>query len=163
MPTILLLTGTCGVGKSTTARAWATPRKGVHVSGDEIRLWMRDKHTRHQNYYQQAAISRIAGTAAEEFVKLGLDVALDFVWTPSTLRILAHRLSPIAKVQMAWLMCDPTENRRRDAGRLANVVMGDRVDSLRDELLAFHDWPAELKRIDSSGKSVDDVLAMLNE
>jgi predicted kinase len=163
MPTVLFLTGTCGVGKSTTARAWATPRKGAHVSGDEIRLWIRDKATRHAHNYQQRAVATIAVTAAEAFVKIGLDVALDFVWTPSSLRHMAERLRPVADVRMVWLQCEPAENRRRDAGRLANVVMGDRVDSLRDELMALTDWPAELRRIDSSGRSVDEVLAMLND
>ena len=162
-PTILLLTGTCGVGKSTTAHAWATARRGVHLKGDEIRNWMRDEATRRAKDYQRDVCTEIAVTAAEQFVKLGLDVAMDYVWMPTSLRMAAARLRPIAEVRMVCLQCEPGENRRRDAGREANVIMGDRVDELQNELLAFTDWPAELRRIDSSGRSVEDVLAMLND
>lgn len=162
MPTVLLLTGTCGVGKSTIAAAWANARGGAHISGDEIRNWIRDGKARRANDYQQEAVAQIVAIAAEAFLGLGLDVALDFVWTPPTLRYLTCRLKPIANVHMVWLRCDAKENRRRDAGRPASVVMGDRVDTLRKELLAFDDWPEELRRIDSSGLSVDDVLVQIN-
>ena len=161
-PTVLILTGTCGVGKTTIARAWAEARRGANVVGDDIRWWMREKTTRHANDYQWRACTEIAVTAAEQFVKLGLDVALDYVWTPPMLQIAVQRLAPISDVRMVWLQCERDENRRRDAGRAANVVMGDRVDGLRAELEAFEDWPEELRRIDNSGKSVADVLAMLN-
>lgn len=161
-PTVLLLTGTCGVGKTTTASAWATPRRGVHLKGDDIRNWMRDKATRRAKDYQRDVCTEIAVTAAEQFVKLGLDVAMDYVWVPTSLRQVAVRLKPIADVRMVWLQCEPAENRVRDAGRAANIIMGDRVDELRHELEAFDDWPPELRRIDNSGLSVDQVLAMLD-
>ena len=162
MPTVLLLTGTCGVGKSTTARAWATARAGAHINCDEIRNWIRSKPIRHENDYQHHAVARIAAAATQEFLALGIDVAIDFVWKPPMLRYLSERFSPVARIQMAWLRCDPEENRRRDAERPANVVMGDRVDELLRELEAISDWPDELLNIDSTRMSVDDVLARLD-
>lgn len=162
MPTVLLLTGTCGVGKTTTARAWANARGGAHISGDEIRLWIRSKTVRHERDYQHEAVARIAGTAAEDFLALGLDVALDFVWKPLTLRYLSQRLSPLARVQMVWLRCDPAENQRRDSERPANVVMGPRVGELLRELDAITEWPTELQRIDSTHRSVADVISLID-
>ena len=161
MPTLLLITGTCGVGKSTTAAAWAAARRGAAISGDEIRLWIRHKETRYANEYQQDAVARIAAAAAEAFIELGLDVAADFVWKPQTLRYLAERLRGKADVRMVWLRCERTENRRRDAERSADVVMGDRVDELLSELTAITDWPAELRRLDTTNLSLEEVLQAL--
>lgn len=162
MRTVLLLTGTCGVGKTTTARAWATSRGGAHVNCDEIRNWIRSKPVRRDRGYQRDAVARIAATSAEEFLALGLDVALDFVWFPPTLRYLAERLSPVARVRMAWLRCEPAENRRRDAERPANVVMGARVDELLRELDEQTGWPEQLLRIDSTGRSVDQIVSAIS-
>lgn len=162
MPKVLLITGTCGVGKTTTAKAWATAHRGAAISGDEIRHWIKHKPTRRANSYKDATVARIAATAAEEFLQLGLDVALDFVWKPTTLRYLAGRLSQRADVQMTWLRCERSENRRRDLERPANVVMGDRVDELLAELDAINDWPVELRRIDTTSLSVEEVLKLLD-
>jgi predicted kinase len=162
MPTVLLLTGTCGVGKTTTARAWAARRGGASVGGDEVRGWMRDLPVRRANDYQQALVARVCATAAEEFLTLGLDVALDFVWKPPTLRYLRDRLAPRADVRMVYLDCARAENRRRDAERPANVVMGPRCDELRAELDALADWPAEMRRIDTTAMPLDAVLAELD-
>jgi predicted kinase len=163
MRTVLLITGTCGVGKTTTSRAWAAARTGAHINCDEIRNWIRSKRIRHENDYQHQAVARIAATAAEEYLALGIDVVLDFVWKPPMLRYLSQRLSPLAAVKMVWLRCDPSENRRRDGERPANVVMGDRVAELLCELDAIDDWPAELLRIDSTDRTVNDVLAVIDQ
>lgn len=161
-PTVLLVTGTAGVGKTTTSRAWAAQRGGAHVVGDQIRLWIRSKTVRHERNYQHEAVARIAATGAEEFLALGLDVAIDFVWFPSMLRYLSKRLSPLADVRMAWLRCETAENRRRDAERQLTDVMGPRVNELQDELDAATDWPAELIRIDSTRLSVEDVIRRID-
>lgn len=162
MPTVLLVTGTCGVGKTTTSREWSTRRGGAHVRGDDIRVWIRSKELRRARDYQHEAVARIAATAAEEFIAQGMDVALDFVWLPSTLRYLSNRLSKVAKVRMVWLRCERAENRVRDAQRPPGDVMGERVHELQAELDAISDWPGELLRIDSSGKSVHHVVDVLN-
>ncbi len=162
MATVLLFTGTCGVGKTTTSREWSTRRDGAHVRGDDIRIWIRSKPLRRAREYQQEAVARIAGAAAEEFIGQGMDVALDFVWLPSTLRYLSKRLSPMATVKMAWLRCESAENRRRDAQRGPGDVMGERVDELQAQLDAITDWPVELMRIDSTGLGVDDVIARID-
>lgn len=160
-PTALIVTGTCGVGKTTTARAWAEARRGAHIAGDDIRWWIRDKAMRHAKEHQQDAIARIACTAAGEFLKLGLDVALDSVWTPGTLRLFQEQLSLLGEVKMVWLMCGADENRERDDGRDPRIRMGDRVDSLLRELLTHRDWPSELRRIDTSDLSVEESLALI--
>ena len=160
-PIVLVITGTCGVGKTTTARAWAEARRGAHITGDDIRWWIRDKATRRENAHQQEAIARIACAGAIEFLKLGLDVVLDSVWTPTALRQFREALSAVGEVRMIWLMCDPSENHLRDDGRNPSIRMGDRVDTLLEELLAQAGWPAELRRIDTTGLSLEASLAKI--
>ncbi len=162
MPTVLLVTGTCGVGKTTTSRAWAEARGGAHIRGDDIYLWIRSKSVRRANDHQNEAVAQIAAAGAETFLAHGLDVAIDFVWKPPILRFFSDRLSGRASVRMVWLCCEPDENRRRDAQREPGSVMGERVHQLQAELDAITDWPAELLVIESTGRSVEDVLSEID-
>ena len=158
MNDLLMLTGTCGVGKSTIAKAWALSRRGVAISGDQIRLWMRVREIRRAEDYQHDLVTNIAIDAASRFIAKQMDVALDFVWRPNGIAMVRSAMQDMARVQAVQLVCEPAENSRRDQLRSGNDVMGPRVAELEQELAQL-DWPADVHRIDSTNLTVEQTLA----
>jgi predicted kinase len=159
---ILVLTGTCGVGKTTIARAWADKRAGAVVHADRIREWIRNAELRKASGYQEEVLARVSVTAAREFLALGLDVALDNVWTPSGIRILREEFREAGNLRFVRIRCEPSENHRRDQGRSRSDIMGQRVDELERELAAMN-WPTYVTRIDTTGKSVAETVQMIEQ
>ena len=156
MVDVLLLTGNCGVGKTTIAGAWAERRGGAAVRCDDVRNWIRVYTQRRAHDYQQDLVAEVALLAAERIIAQGLPVAIDNVWMPPVLGRLRAALVALAPTRVVRLTCDRTTNRARDAGRPVGR-MGERVDVLGDQIDAT-EWPAWVTTIDSSGLGIEDTL-----
>jgi predicted kinase len=155
---ILILTGSCGVGKSTLARRWAARRLGAAIDCDTLRNWIMDPALHTADGYQESLLARQSVCLAQAYMALGLDVAIDNVWTPAGLAYLRDQLGAQARLRMVWLTCASAENHERDLQRPPSDVMGDRVDELQAELDAL-EWPAGLIRLDTTGQTADETLA----
>jgi len=157
MNDILIITGTCGVGKSTICTRWAERRLGAAIECDAIRNWIRNPALITADGFQERLLARHAALLAESYMALGLDVAIDNVWTPEGLDDLNHALGDRARVRAIWLTAAPAENHHRDHLRPPGDVMGARVDELQAELDAL-DWPAYVIRLDTTGQTVEQTL-----
>ncbi len=160
MTSILVITGNCGVGKSTIARAWADARNGASIHCDDMHLWIRVREIRHSRDFQEAWKTRVSITAAIGLAEQGLDVAIDNVWKPAACIELKDVLSKAADVKFVRLACDRQQNHERDQRRTGGAVMGPRVDTLGDELNALA-WPDFVRTINSTGLSVEQTLSVI--
>ncbi|PCJ58426.1 MAG: hypothetical protein COA79_12965 [Planctomycetota bacterium] len=159
---ILLTTGTCGVGKSTTTLAWANLRKGVCLEVDELRCSIRDKEFRRSNNYQEDFMLELVKSNIKLYSKLNKAIAIDYVWTPRSLDALHHYSSSFGNVKSIWLKCESKENMNRDNLRPESRRMGARVAELRVELENY-EWPDYLNHIDTTNLSLESVINKINE
>lgn len=160
MRDILILTGTCGVGKSTISWQWAERRLGATIDCDVFRTWIRNPALMNSDGFQEMLLARQAVHLAEDYMALGLDVAINNVWTPPGLTFLRGQLGERARLRMVWLTCAPAENHDRDKSRAPSDMMGKRVDELQAELDAL-DWPADVVRLDTTGQTVNETVVAI--
>ena len=157
MGDILVVTGTCGVGKSAVCWEWAGRRHGAAIHCDMFRTWIRNHSLRQADGYQERLLAKHVAALAEDYLSMGLNVAIDNVWIPKGLARLRERLNNRGRICVVWLNCSSKENHRRDKQRSPSDVMGGRVDELQQELEAM-DWPDYVTRLDTSGQSLDQTL-----
>jgi hypothetical protein len=160
MKDILIVTGTGGVGKSTICWAWAGRRGGAAINCDFFRTWIRDRSLRMANGYQEELIAKHACALTEDYMELGLDVAIDNVWTPRGVALLTSRLRDKGRINVFWLNCSREENHQRDQHRSPSDVMNGRLDELQQQLEGM-EWPDYVQRIDTSGLSLDETLDLI--
>lgn len=160
MRDILIVTGTCGVGKSTIARRWAGRRLGAIIDCDVFRSWIRNPALIRAEGFQEMLLARHAALLAGSYMAMGLDVAIDNVWTPAGLAYLQEQLQDRARIRVVWLRAASAENHRRDEERPLSDVQGARVDELQGELDAL-DWPDSVIRFDTTGQSVEETLCAI--
>ncbi len=161
MSDILIVTGTCGVGKSTTCRRWAERRQGAAIDCDTFRTWIRNPALRTADGFQEPLLARHAALLAADYLAMGLDVAIDNVWTPAGLDFLRDQLSDRGRLRVFWLTCAADENHARDSRRSPSNVMGGRVDELQAELEGL-DWPDYVVRLDTTGQTIDQTLNIID-
>ena len=157
MNDILIVTGTCGVGKSSVCCGWAERRQGASIECDTFRTWIRNHELRQAEGYQEQLLVKHATALAEDYLNMGLDVAIDNVWTPKGLALLHDQLHTKGTIRIFWLNCSSDENHRRDEQRSAPGVMGGRVDELQQELERMN-WSEVVVKLDTSGQSLDETL-----
>ena len=93
---------------------------------------------------------------------MGLDVAIDNVWTPRGLALLQDRLGDKGRIRVFWLNCSSEENHLRDKRRSPSDVMGGRLDELQTELESVK-WPDYVKGLDTTDLSLDETIDILDE
>ena len=162
MNDILIVTGTCGVGKSTVCWEWAGRRHGAAIDCDMFRTWIRNPLLRKADGYQMRLLAKHAGALAEDYLAMGLDVAIDNVWTPEGLERLRSRLDGKAWINVFWLNCLPEENHQRDQLRPSCAVMGGRIKELQKELEGMN-WPDYVKRVDTTAQSLDETIEKIEK
>jgi hypothetical protein len=160
MNDILIVTGTCGVGKSSICWRWANLRQGAAINCDMFRIWIRNTSLQRADNFQEHLLAKHACALAKDYLAMGLDVAIDNVWTPKGLQFLQSQLSDRARINVFWLNCSPEENHRRDQLRSSPAVMGERVSELQKELEGMN-WPDYVRRLDTTGLSVDQTIARI--
>lgn len=78
---ILILTGACGVGKSTIAKTWAKKRQGVCIECDYFTEWIYDNHPISTDYFlnTESLVVELSWACAEKYLKSGFSVAIENV------------------------------------------------------------------------------------
>ena len=161
---VLVLTGACGVGKTTVARAWARQKQGAMVDCDYFTEWILKEDFPHWTREEEVFTAHLAAEVALAYLRFPMPVAIENVWSPVGLELLREKLAGdplVQSLKFVWLECALPENQARDALRPESDRMGRRVGVVRQELRA-HDWPDYVARIDSSGLSVAETLRKIN-
>lgn len=162
---LLILTGTCGVGKSTLARAWAKSNQGAAVDCDLFTSWIfKDDFPRLEKKGAQL-VGRLAYATALAYVKEQMPVAIEYVWYPWMLNTLMDDFrneGTVKEVKVVWLYCDLKENRKRDLERIPENQMKDRVDELQKDL-ENQIWPDYVHHLDTTGLSILETLSQLEK
>ena len=157
---VLIITGACGVGKTSTATIWASLKQGVVIEGDYIRECMDEEDFPKWSNKEEKFISKLSAMMAIEFLKNDLPVVIENVWSPMAIEFIRSELFRMRdiKVKVVWLKCDLEENHKRDQQRASENQMKERVDIVNNELNS-HNWPSYIKELDTSNMSFDEVLA----
>ena len=165
MKEILILTGACGVGKSTISKKWAKLKKGVVIESDHFRNWIHNEIYDRFSKKEEMLVADLAIVSAKEYLKHNMPVAIENVWTPSGLDKLRNNLEMDfgnVNVKFVWLKCDLEENHRRDRLRLIENQMKDRVDIVNVELSEFK-WPEYLNILDTTNLTEQETLNRILE
>jgi predicted kinase len=158
---ILVVTGSCGVGKTTICRAWASARGGAVIHGDQIRNWIQPDPLRSALRFQEKLVTDVAITAVRNLLSQGLGVALDEVWFPQAMERLRAAFASNCPTVFVWLWSELPENRRRD-GLRGDDSMGQRVDTLAEELEGVT-WPSYVHRLDTTRLTCEETLAAISQ
>ncbi len=162
---VLILTGACGVGKTTIARAWAENKQGAVVECDYLTEWIYRADFPHWTAEEEKFVVSATLALAGTYLRYPMPVAIENVWTPEGISLLKtglEKLPEVTSLSFAWLHCDLPENRRRDRLRVPENQMKERVDIVNREQAA-HAWPDYVYSLDTTNLSVEETLAMLQE
>lgn len=157
---ILILTGACGVGKSTLGKLWAKEKKGVCIEGDAFTNWIYDNHPITTPYFLEIEpmTALIAWQCCKTYLDHGFSVAMECVWNPKALNQLKKVFDQNqVSVTFVYLSCDLGKNENRDQQRTPDCMMNERVGIVKSELEAY-DWPSFVHKIDSSGQTSEETL-----
>jgi len=160
MKEILILTGACGVGKSTISKKWAKLKKGVVIESDYFRNWIHNEIYERFSIKEELLVADLSFVSTKEYLKHNMPVAIENVWTPLGLDKLKSNLEDEFRnvnIKCIWLKCDLKENHRRDKLRIIETQMKDRVDIVNDELSEYK-WPEYLNIIDTTKLSELETL-----
>ncbi|MEO1054381.1 MAG: AAA family ATPase [Bacteroidota bacterium] len=154
---VLVLTGACGVGKSTIGKLWAKSKSGVCIESDYFTEWIHDEHPISTDYFLsvEEMIAELSWNTCREYLKNGFSVAIENVWTPKGLTKLQEAfmsIELISKAKFVYLKCDLDQNKSRDQKRSASNQMNERVGIVREELEQYQ-WPEFVHTIDSSSQT----------
>ena len=161
---VLILTGTCAVGKTSTAKAWAKSKNGAILECDYLTEWIYKEDFPHLTEEEEKFTSNLAVLMAFEYLNKGMSVAIDNVWSPKAIEAMRSELfrMPNLEVTSVRLICDLKENQKRDQERVPENQMKERITIVNDELNS-HVWPSYIKDIDSTNLSVEEVLKIIEE
>ncbi len=165
MKEILILTGACGVGKSTISKKWAKLKKGAVIESDCFRNWIYNEIYDRFSKKEEILVSDLTFVSAKEYLKHNMPVVIENVWTPFGLDKLKNDFENEFKnvnIKFVWLKCNLEENHRRDRLRITENQMKDRVDIVNAELLKFK-WPAYLNILDTTNLTEKETLNRIVE
>ncbi len=164
MKEILIITGACGVGKSTIGREWASLKNGASINCDHLTGWIYDKNFPKWSLEEERLIANVSSKIAREYLNFGMPTSIENVWSPFGIEILKNELLVHADIRLKaiWLSCEISENHRRDQQRIKDHQMHERVDIVNKELEAY-DWPAYLHKIDTTHLSIKQTLKVIEE
>lgn len=164
MKEVLIITGPCGIGKTTLAKAWAEMKYGAIVECDYLTEWIFDPNFPHWTEAEEKLIAGISAGITEEYLNFGMSVAIENVWSPLGVEILKKRLSKIpgTHIKSIRLVCDVQENLRRDQLRTEENRMNDRVRMVADQL-ASYDWSEETFLLDTTDMKVEESLSIIDK
>ncbi|MEL7269571.1 MAG: hypothetical protein AAGL34_08355 [Bacteroidota bacterium] len=161
---ILILTGACGVGKSTIGKLWAQSKKGVCIECDCFTSWIYDGHPITTAYFLEVEpmVARLAWQSTKAYLDNGFSVAIENVWTPKGLRRLKDACDKNdVNAKFVYLTCGLQENKKRDQLRRNDCQMKERVALVRSELEA-QNWPDFAHRLDTSGQTSETTLKQID-
>ena len=160
---ILIITGACGVGKTTTASEWAKLKKGAIIECDYFTEWIFKPDFPSWGIEEEKLVATLATKTAIEYMQNGMPVAIENVWTPTGIQILIENLQKekaVHFIKVIWLFCERKENHRRDELRIPDNQMKERVDIVNEELFGYT-WQEYVHKIDSSNYSVGEIIQII--
>ena len=163
---VIVLTGACGVGKSTLSRLWAKSNSGVSIECDYFTEWIYDQHPITTDYFLKVEkmIVDLAWSNTQQYLSNGFSVAIENVWSPAGLIKLREylKINPLVnKMTFIYLKCDLNQNMNRDLSRPSHNQMNERVEIVRNEL-EDHIWPDFVHVVDNSTLSIQETLDLIN-
>ncbi|MCF6294105.1 MAG: AAA family ATPase [Flavobacteriaceae bacterium] len=165
MKEILILTGACGVGKSTISKKWAKLKKGVVIESDYFRNWIYNEIYDKFSKNEEMLVANLTFVSAKEYLKHNMSVAIENVWTPLGLDKLKNAFENEfgnVDIKFVWLKCNLEENHRRDRLRVTENQMKDRVDIVNAELSEYK-WPEYLNILDTTNLTEKETLNWIVE
>lgn len=162
---VLIITGACGVGKSTLAQAWAKHKNGATIECDYLTEWIYKADFPHWTVEEEKFVAETTLVLAQQYAKYGMPVAIENVWSPLGIQMLVDglRKSPhISSTKVVWLYCALEENQRRDQLRKPENRMHERVAIVNQELQGYQ-WPDYVYRLNSDKLSVAETLATIEK
>ena len=165
MKEILIITGACGVGKSTISKKWAQLKNGVVIESDYFRNWIQNEIYDRFSKKEETLIADLTFVSAKEYLKHYMSVAIENVWTPLGLDKLKNNLEnefENADIKFIWLKCDLEENQRRDKLRKTENQMKGRVSIVNAELSEYK-WPDYLNILDTTNLTDKETLHRIVE
>jgi len=160
MKEILILTGACGVGKSTISKKWAKLKKGVIIESDFFRNSICNDIYDRFSKNEEMLVADLTFVTTKEYLKHNMPVAIENVWTPSGLDKLKNDLENEfgnVNIKIVWLKCNLEENHRRDKLRATENKMKDRVNIVNTELSEYK-WPEYLNILDTTNLTKMETL-----
>lgn len=161
---VLILTGPCGIGKTTTAKAWAKSKNGAIIECDYLTEWIyKDDWPRWTEEDEEFTVN-LSTLIAFEYLKKGMSVAIENVWSAKAIEAIRQELFRMLglKIKCVRLICDLEENQRRDKERIPENQMKERVKIVSDELNS-QEWVSYMHTIDTTNLSIDEVLEAIEE
>ena len=156
---VLIITGPCGIGKTTTAIEWAKTKDGARIDCDYLTEWIHQKNFPKWGPIEEKFVSDLSVVMAFEYLKNGMSVAIENVWSPKAIEELRGELFRMRglNVKAVRLKCELEENQKRDAERIPENQMKERVGIVAKELDEYK-WPSYIHEIDTTNMSVDEVI-----
>ena len=161
---VLILTGACGVGKSTVARGWAKAKAGAVIECDYFTEWIYQPSFPRWTSEEEEFVASLAIATAQEYLKRRMPVVTENVWSPVGIQLLVDGMKPherVASLKVVWLQCILEENHRRDQLRVPENQMKDRVEIVNVELQSYS-WPKYVRKIDSTELSVEETVCEID-
>ena len=162
MNEILILTGACGVGKTTVAREWARGKNGVAIEADYFTEWIHDDSFERFTQEEEKLVANLTFVTAQKYLKQNILVAIDEVWSPYGLNILKNKFEREEDIclKFVWLYCEINENHRRNELRVPENQMKNRVDIVNEELRSYQ-WKSYVHKIDTTKITVQETLNII--
>lgn len=160
---VLILTGACGVGKSTLSKAWARHHRGAVIECDWFTEWIHDPAFPHWTAAEEQFVALLSARNACTYLEYGLPVAIENVWFPPGLDRLRQEIwaeRPQAEITCVYLFCQLGENHRRDQLRPPKDQMKDRVDIVHQQLFTTA-WPEYVFPLDTTELNEAESLAAM--
>lgn len=164
MKEILILTGACGVGKSTIAKEWAKMKNGATVDCDYLTEWIYKIEYPHWTLEGEKFVAKLASKIAIEYLNFGMSTSIENVWSPTGIEILKNEISSEVetRIKVVWLFCKSAENHKRDQQRIPENQMKERVDIVNREL-EEHNWPNYVHKIDTTDLTIEQTVNVIDQ
>ncbi len=157
---VLILTGACGVGKSTVSKLWAKSKKGAVIESDYFTEWIYNDTYERFKAEEELLVADLTFVTAKEYLKHNMPVAIENVWSPQGLEKLKRAFNAEfgdISIKFVWLICEREENHRRDKLRIPENQMKERVDIVNEELNQYK-WPDYVSIIDTTEQAEKETL-----
>lgn len=165
MKELLIITGACGVGKSTIAKRWAKLKNGATVDCDYLTNWIYCTEFPQWTIEEERFVAKLASKIAIEYLNWGMPVSIENVWSPVGLELLESEISSqmnnMIKIKTVWLFCEIDENHKRDEQRIPAHQMKERVDVVNQELERYN-WAEHLYKLDTTHLSIEQTIKKID-
>lgn len=159
MKEVLILTGACGVGKSTIAKEWAKIKNGATIECDYFTEWIYKKDWPQWTLKEEEFVAQLSIKTTLHYLEYGMPCVIENVWFPPGIDLMKTEFENEGDIQVkiVRLYCHIDVNHKRDKLRIPEDQMKERVDIVNNEL-ALCQWPSYIHHIDSTNLSIKETV-----